>query len=161
MGEVTLKVAAEHSKAFKLAALAEIGKDAEWVTSAQEETARSLGDEYRRGHELADVRASARSLGQVIAITEQLFAAPDGEAVDVRGDASQLAHTAETMARDIITPQLKDETIEGPFDTEAVENISALTSALGWATGEAARLHAVATAQLRAARAVDPRAVAH
>jgi hypothetical protein len=154
MGEVTLKVAAEHSKAFKLAALAEIGNDAEWVASAQDETARFLGDEHRSGHELADIRASARSLGQIIAITEQLFAASDGEAVEVRGDADALAHTAETMARNVVTPQLKDETIEGPFDPEAVEKIGILTSALGWATGEAARLHAVAGAERKAARAV-------
>jgi hypothetical protein len=163
MGTVTLKIPAEHVNAFRLAAVDELQTDADGVADSAKEASTWISDhptERPDKDQLADVRLSARFLSGVVDVTEQLFGAERPDAIEVRGDVSNLAHMAETMARKIVEPQIKDEAAMGPFDTEAAEKIGALTSAMGWATGEAARLHAISHAEIKAARAVDPRAVA-
>lgn len=155
MSEATLKVPAEYVEDLRSAAVAEIGMDASWVVSSHEELERHRlkPDHVDKAIDLADVRGASRSVGEVLDIADQLFERATARTLEVRGETSALAHMAETMADKVIAPRIAEETNTSPYNDEAVENIGALTTALGWATGEAARLHAVASAERKAEKA--------
>lgn len=156
MGEHTLKVPAEHFEEFRLAAMAEVGMGGEWVKSAQEELSDRCVTSGLGGDKdaLADVRCASRHLGEDMAILEQLVPRPHakGRCIEVHGQPYALAHVAETMARAVVEPRIASEVNISPIDAEFVANLADLTEALGWAAGEAARLHALGAAERKAAK---------
>jgi hypothetical protein len=141
--EVTLKVPAKHFAAFKSAVVSEIGTDASWVESGQDELERHrlTKDHVDAPVDLVDIQGAADALGEVMVVAQQLFAVRRGP-VTLSGDRSTFAHMCETMADKIVAPRIADAANTTPYDTETAEEISLLSDALGWATGEAARLHA-------------------
>ncbi len=154
MSEHTLEVPAEYVEPLRVAALVEVQGCGEMLASNAEEL---LGDVAKapEGHDCdaADVIGTAGLVAEDVSILHQLIGCPEGQAVTLRCEPSALAHTAETAARKVLEPRLSGEIDCGPFNEEAVEKIGQLSAALGWATGEAARLHAVAGAEIDAERA--------
>jgi hypothetical protein len=155
MGEVTLKVPAEVVDPLREAAVVEIGSTAEWVKSVQEELLRrcATGKATEGAVELADVRGSARCMSEDLDIAEQLFDAGIWRDRTLRGDASAFAHILQTLADKILAPRLNSETFISPYGPQTVEKVAALTSALGWAVGEAARLQELDRRELKAEKA--------
>ncbi len=152
MGEVTLKVPAEYAEEIRLAAVAEVRSDGEWVASTADELSGECitGKERTKGR-LADVHGSATCLGEVIGILDQLF--DSSGPYELRGEASALAHIAQTAAGKVIAPRIASETNTSPLDSKAAEKIETLTRALDWAAGKSAWLHELASAEIKAAKA--------
>jgi hypothetical protein len=151
MTEVTLKVPADYVEDLRLAAVVELGQDADGLKSvAGELTRRSTPWEAA---DLVDVHQSARCLGEVVELLDQLLDPAIWRSAAVRGEPSTLAHALETLADKILAPRLNNETFVTPYDAEAVERVRELTAELGWAVGESARLGGLDHPERKAAKA--------
>jgi hypothetical protein len=143
MAEHTLTVPAEYVELFRLAVNSEIAESASWVTSSQEELGRTLLKKGEpEGFEVVDVRGALRFLNGTVDLMEQLVGrhpAANG-AVEVDGEATNIAHAAEAMAS-VVNSRLGSEIDVSPMDGEQVASMEPLVGALGWATARAAEYH--------------------
>lgn len=150
----TMKVPAMYVGSMRAAALYEVDEIGKWLLSSKDEAERALIERSDGAVQLDDVRAALSSLNQDVTLLEALMSCPDGD-VELEAEASVLAHVAESMARQVTTPKLDEQLSCGPIvGTEHVVDIRMLTDELGWAAGEAARLHAIAGAELQVRRPI-------
>jgi hypothetical protein len=152
----TIEIPEELRDWFRLATAREIKHGGEWIAGVAAEVVRGeerhveLGPDGRHGVkplertgcELADVTSSGRALAQTIAVGKQVFAG----GAKASGDASCLAHIAETFCRTVIPEWIAE--AEGPLEgPEANGEIRQIVSALSWAADEAIRLHVLAAGE--------------
>lgn len=144
MGDVTLQVPDEHLELFRLAALHEVGSDAEWVKSMQEALVGELGEVAagERTPEMADLRgvdlrSSKAHLDASVALVNQLVLEPGevylGLGLEVESDASTLAHALEAMVQKVVAPRVKR---EGDYSPQSASALGALAQSLAWAADQ-------------------------
>ena len=157
MAEAMLKVPPAYMNLVELAAVAEVREGGTWVVSKAEELSRHLtanpGGHAREKDQMADVHGSSGYLRDSIAVLDQLFGKSKKFPYEVTGETSVLAHIAEVTAGKVIAPKIAGETGTSPIDRRAAETVEYLADALKWAGGEAARLHALAAADVEASKA--------
>lgn len=146
MGEVLLKVPAEHVAEFRRAALSEVESGCE---SVRDEAASALNliAKGAPGDQLADLRDNSARLAADSAVVDQIGCG-DGPA-EVRADTEVLMGVAEAMAR-MTGRRLGDELDYAPVEPRHVEPYR---DSLDWALAQVERLSAAWRAEREAVAA--------
>jgi hypothetical protein len=144
MAQVKLSVPSERIQQFQQATALEIARDARAVEENAEAVPRTIASSDLPGTGAEDLHGSARLLGETLAVGERVFA-EGAESVEVESDSATLAHICETMARDVVAPQLMDGLQVCPLDVGASRGVTKMMRALNWATDHAVEYHAHAS----------------
>lgn len=148
MGEVTLKVPAEHAEDFRRALVKEMEIDIGSVNANRESLEKAMYMENFGGHPAdssrEDVRGSMATLLRDAALMEEADLTGSG-AIEIRtSDVDSLAAACETMAREIVGKQLADALGCAPLDERyTAKALRPLIDRLSWALDHAAELYSV------------------
>ncbi len=143
MSKVTLSIPARQLKPFREAAMQEAKSCGAWVARAADE---QLKRGYGGSPRLADIRAAFAHLSAVLGVLETLAEAHG--TTEIRAEPHVLAHIVEAMAK-CVRPKLETE-LSVSYNAELVATVQQLTESIGWASGEAARLHEISQTEIRA-----------
>lgn len=154
--KVKLLVPAEWTDQFKRAAASEVANDADAVAENARAIPRIMAADDRPGTGVEDLRGSVGFLNETLDVLSQAFTgrpeqyADLADPVAIEADPSAIAHISETMIREVVLSQLRDELDVTPLDSEAKQDVARLSRALDWATDVAVEHHALAHKEIAA-----------
>jgi len=143
MGEITLKVPAEHVEDFRAALAHELGEEAGYVKKERRKYLEALDWKSEGDASDADLRGTMKMLTRDAELFLQAGFEGEGDIeINMEDDVGVVAYACETVARKIIGPQLVEALDCGPFDAEYAAKLRALINRLTWAIDQAAETNA-------------------
>lgn len=140
MGEITLKVPAENVDDFRAGLAHELGDEAGYV---KKERKKFLADLERKDGDESDLRVAMKMLTRDAEMFLQAGFEGTGDIeIKMEDDVGAVAFACETVARNIIGPQLAAALGCGPFDRAYAAELRNLVDRLTWAIDQAAEVNA-------------------
>lgn len=143
MGEVAMTVPARYADDFRAALAHELGVEAGYVEKEREKFLEALTCKSGNADQLgADLRGAMKMLSRDAELLLQAGYEESGDVeISLEDDLGTVAYACETVARNIVGPQLVEALEVGPFDSKYVPKLRDLVDRLTWAIDSAAELN--------------------